>query len=396
MESLIAQTSAVIAMNIRSLPQRLWMSLAALMAVAIVVAVLLAFLAMANGFKATVEGSGSHALAVILRDGSQAELNSVITRDQVNLMEQAPGISRNNQGPIASAELYVVVDGLKRTTQTKVNLPLRGLQMAGIEMRKNIKLVEGRLFQPGTNEIIVGASALREFQGFELGNKVKLGTATWTVVGVFEAQGSVFESELWADVKTLQSQFNRGSSYQVMRVQLETPGDVSALEAYVKADPRLNLEVKTEFQYFSEQASAVGDVIFYLGWPLSIAMALGALAGALNTMYTSVTQRETEIATLRAIGFSSTSAFIGTLIESLVIALVGGVVGTCAAYVFFDGVTASTLGSSFTQIVFDFQISADVFIDGIKLALIIGLIGGFFPALRASRLPVIRAFNVAS
>lgn len=393
MGSIISQTVAVISMNIRSMPQRLWMSLATLLAVAIVVAVLLAFLAMSNGFKATVQNSGSDHLAIILREGSQAELNSVMTRDQVRIMEQSPGVFNNETGPVSSAELYVVVDGIKRTTQTEVNLPLRGLSLSGITMRNNIQLIEGRMFEPGTNEIIVGASALREFEGFDLGKQIKLGRTNWTVVGVFGANGSVFESELWADVKTLQTQFNRGSSYQIMRAQLETPGDVSALEAYVKADPRLNLEVKTEAQYFSEQASGLGDLIFYLGWPLSIAMALGALAGALNTMYTSVSQREREIATLRAIGFSSISAFVGTLAESMMLAFLGGIMGTAAAYVFFDGVTASTLGGSFTQIVFDFQISSAVFVDGIQLALIIGFVGGFFPALRASRLPVIRAFT---
>ncbi len=392
MGSLIKQINAVIRMSISSLPQRMWMSLATLFAVAIVVAVLLAFLAMGNGFKQTVANSGSENIAIAMREGSQAELNSVIVRDQVKLLEEAPGVMQDEQGPFVSAELYVVVNGIKRSTQTEANLPLRGVSPRGSEMRESFEIVEGRMYEAGKNEIIVGKSILSQFSGFDLGDEVKLGQTVWNVVGVFDVAGSVFASELWTDAKVLQSQFRRGSSYQLMRMKLDSPTAIDQLKAFIKADPRLNIDVQTEKDYYSEQASQTSDVIFYLGWPLAIAMALGAMAGALNTMYTSVAQRATEIATLRAIGFSSIASFTGTLFESMVLSIVGGVIGTLAAFLFFDGMTGATLGGSFTQIVFSFEISTDALINGISIAVFIGLIGGVFPAFRASRLPVILAF----
>jgi len=393
MTSFLLQIQAVVLMNIRSLPQRAWMSVATLLAVAVVVAVLLAFLAMGEGFRATVGNSGSESMAVALREGAQAELNSGLTREQVNILEAAPGILRDAQGPLLSPELYVIVDGYKRSTNSEVNLPFRGLSPRGVQMREGVRITEGRMFTTGKNEIVVGAGVLREFTGFELGKEVKLGKATWQVVGVFEAGGSVFESELWADVRVLQSQFNRGSSYQVVRMALQKPGAIEPIADYIKNDPQLNLDLFTEKAYFGEQAKQTSDLIFYLGWPLSIIMAFGALAGALNTMYTSVAQRATEIATLRAIGFSNAASAIGTLVEALLLALLGGVIGTVAAYIFFDGVTASTLGGSFSQVVFAFDMSADTFVRGIVMALIIGLVGGLFPAWRAARLPVVTAFS---
>lgn len=393
MESVLRQMVAVISMNVRSLHQRIWMSLATVLAVAVVVAVLLAFLAMANGFKVTVAGSGSDSLAIVMRDGAQAELNSVLMRDQVNILKNAPGIKQDDAGAMLSAELYVIVDGYKKSTNTEVNLPFRGLSNRGIAMRDNVNITAGRMFEEGKNEIVVGAGVIREFNGFDLGSEIKLGNAKWNVVGVFEAQGSVFESELWTDVRILQSQFNRESSYQLARIALQTPGDISQIKSFIENDPQLNLDISTEKAYFSEQAKGTSDFLFYLGWPLSIVMALGALSGALNTMYTSVAQRSVEIATLRAIGFSAMSAFVGTMVEALVLACIGGVIGTIAAYLFFDGITASTLSSNFSQIVFSFDISLAALQKGLILALVIGTIGGFFPAWRAAKLPVIAAFS---
>lgn len=396
MGSLIKQINAVIAMSLSSLPQRLWMSLATLLAVAIVVAVLLAFQAMGNGFKKTLESTGAEDIVIFLRDGSSAELNSVVMRDQVSLVEEAPGILETDEGKWVSGETYVVVDGKKRSSGTDANLPLRGVSARAMDIRDEFSIVEGRMFEPGKNEIIVGANIVSEFSGFELGEQVKLGTSQWKVVGIFDTGGSVFASELWTDLRILQSQFNRGGSVQIVRAKLTEGATLEAIEAYIDADVRLNLEVKTEKEYYSEQAKNMGGLINYIGWPLSIAMALGALAGALNTMYTSVAQRSVEIATLRAIGFGSLSSFVGTLFESVVLSILGGVLGTVAAFLFFDGMTTSTLGSSFTQIVFSFEIGSEALKNGVVLALIIGLFGGFFPALRAARLPVIVAFSTQS
>ena len=393
MGPLLSQVTAVIAMNIRSIPQRFWMSLATMLAVAIVVAVLLAFSAMSDGFRATLQGSGSNGIAIVLREGAQAELNSGLSREQINLMAEAPTVANDANGPIVSGELYVIVDGIKRSSQTKANLPLRGIEPTGIKLRDRLQMVEGRMFEPGKNELIVGAAILREFQGFELGREIQIANTNWQVVGIFDIPGSVFASEIWTDTRTVQSLFNRGNSYQVMRLGLQTPGDVTALRTYIESDPRLNLDVWTEYEYYQQQASATGDLIFYIGGPLAFIMALGALAGALNTMYYSVAQRAVEMATLRAIGFSGFAAFCGTLVESLVLAIAGGLLGTIAAYLFFDGISAATLGASFSQVVFSFELTSAAFITGIVWAIIIGAIGGFFPAWRAARLPVIMAFS---
>lgn len=396
MSSLLSQMWTVIVMNIRSLPQRLWMSLAAVFAVSVVVAVLLSFLAMANGFEETLKGSGSDKTAIIMRLGSRAELNSSMSRDTVSLLLDAPGIARNAEGaPIASPELNAIVDGIKKTTQTEVNIPLRGVSAEGARLRPQLQIVQGRMFESGRNELIVGAGINKEFEGFELGKRTRFGKTEWEVVGIFSTGGTAFESELWADAPTVQSQFNRGSSFQTMRVMLEEPGNVQPLVDYVDADPRLQVSVETEADFYASQGKALSNIVG-IGWGLSIVMALGALAGALNTMYTSVAARSTEIATLRTLGFSSLSAFAGTLAESIVLSIIGGLIGSIAAFLLVDGITASTLGANFTQVVFNFELSPDLFVQGTILALAIGLIGGFFPAFRAARLPVLLAFRDAT
>ncbi|UTW58268.1 ABC transporter permease [Kordiimonas sp. SCSIO 12603] len=396
MTKILSQIWVVIVMNITSIGQRIWMSLAAIFAVAVVVAVLLSFLAMTEGFSKTLEGSGSNTVAIVTRSGSQSELNSVLSRETINIVTTAPGIAKDANGdPIYSPELYVIVDGIKKTSGTEVNLPMRGISSVGFELRDQVSITSGRMFETGKNEIIVGEGVLREFAGFELGTTVRFGKTEWEVVGTFSTGGNAFESELWADAPTLQSQFQRGSSFQTIRVLLETPDDVSGMAEMVENDPRLFLDVVTEADYFAQQGEALNGIVIF-GWVISIFMSVGALAGALNTMYTSVANRAGEIATLRAIGFSNTSAFFGTLAESIVLSVIGGFVGAMASYLFMDGLSASTLGASFTQVVFKFELTTDLFINGAFLALGIGLIGGIFPAARAARLPVIVAFRGAN
>jgi putative ABC transport system permease protein len=390
MGSLWRQVIAVTTINLMSISQRRWLSLSTVIAIALVVVVLLAFLAMANGFQRTIAGSGADDIAIVLRAGSQAEINSTVSRDQVRLIEDGPGIAKGSDGkPLTSAELYLVVDGVKRTTQTKANLPLRGIGAQGATLRKGVAITQGRMFAPGSNEIVVGKSLLREFDGFDLGSTVGFGTTRWTVVGVFESGGSVFESEIWADLPVVQSLFNRNNIFQTVRVRLTSPAAVNELKAYNDGDPRLKLDVKSEAVYFAEQSSQTTDLIQKLGWPLAIAMAFGALAGALNTMYSSVAARATEIATLRAIGFGGFPAFVGTLVESLSLSAIGGLIGAAATWLIFDGISASTLGGNFTQVVFDFKLSPALIVEGVALALVVGLIGGLFPAIRAARLPIV-------
>lgn len=390
MGSLWRQVVAVTAINLMSISQRRWLSLSTVIAIALVVIVLLAFLAMANGFQKTIAGSGADDVAIVLRTGSQAEINSTVSRDQVRLIDDGPGIARGADGkPLTSAELYLVVDGIKRSTKTKANLPLRGIGEQGVALRRGVSIAEGRLFKSGSNEIVVGKALQREFEGFDVGSQVSFGTSRWTVVGVFDAGGSVFESEIWADLPVVQSLFNRNNIFQTVRARLTSPAALTELRSYSDNDPRLKLDVKSEAAYFAEQASQTSDLIQKLGWPLAIAMAFGALAGALNTMYSSVAARATEIATLRAIGFGGFPAFVGTLAESLLLAAIGGLVGAAATWLIFDGVSASTLGGNFTQVVFDFKLSPALIVEGVVLALVVGLIGGLFPAIRAARLPIV-------
>jgi putative ABC transport system permease protein len=393
MSNLLSQIWTVVTMNVLSLPRRLWTSLAAVFAVAVVVAVLLSFLAMANGFETTLRSAGSDATAIVTSSRSESEWSSDLSRDVINILATAPGIAKDDVGePIYSAELYVVVDGIKRSTQSATNLPLRGLSRAGFELRDRVDLIKGRLFEPGRNEIIVGKGILGEFDGFELGQPVRFGKSEWTVVGVFSTGGSAFESELWADATSVQDQFRRGSTFNTMRIKLAEPGDVQPLVKFAKNDPRLRVDIETESDFFAAQGRALGTIV-YFGWALSIIMALGVMAGALNTMYTSVASRSAQIATLRAIGFSGFSAFVGTLAESVVLSIVGGIVGALCAYIFMDGITTSTLGASFTQVVFSLELSPSLLRNGVYLALAIGLVGGIFPAWRAARLPVRLAFR---
>jgi putative ABC transport system permease protein len=390
MRSIFLQIVAVTTINLKSLPQRLWLSLATVIAVGLVVTVLLAFLSMANGFRRTIADSGAEDIAVVLRSGAVSEINSVVLRDQVRLIEDGPGIARGSDGkPQTSGELYLTVNGIKRSTMTKASLPLRGLGPQGPALRRGVVMIAGRMFNPGSNEIIVGRALGKEFEGFELDQTVTFNSTRWTVVGIFAADGSVFESEIWADLPVLQSLFKRAGAVQTVRARLTSPAAIESLRAYSDGDPRLKLDVMSEAAYFAQQASNTSDLIQKLGWPLAIAMAFGSLAGALNTMYSSVAARATEIATLRAIGFGGFSTFVGTLVESLVLAAIGGVIGAAATYLVFDGFTASTMGASFSQVVFNFQLSPRLIGQGLLLALVVGLLGGLFPALRAARMPIV-------
>tara|TARA_A100000171_G_scaffold49769_1_gene59546 strand:+ start:1318 stop:2493 length:1176 start_codon:yes stop_codon:yes gene_type:complete len=387
---MISQILAVTSINLRSIPQRWGMSLATILSIALVVGVLLGFLAMANGFRATVSGTGSEQIAVLLRSGAQAELNSGFGRDTVRLIETAPGVARDADGnAILSAELYVITDATKRSTGNDASLSLRGVDEMAPRLRENFQIVQGRMFAEGSNEIVVGEGVIREFSGFDLNSTIRMGPNEWRIVGIFSTGGSVFDSEIWADIGTVQNLYQRGASYQSIRVELDGETGLTELQDYVENEPRLDLDVETEKDFFAQSAGGLSNLIMYLGWPLAIIMAVGALAGAWNAMYASVDSRIREIATLRTLGFSGFAAFVGTLVESLMLAFIGGLVGALITYFVFDGVSASTLGGSFTQVVFSFAVTPAAVVNGVVLALLVGLLGGFFPALRASRVPLL-------
>ncbi|WP_291843260.1 ABC transporter permease [Maricaulis sp.] len=385
------QTSAITLMNLRSLPQRAGMSLATVLSIALVVGVLLGFLAMANGFQKTIDGTGSEDVAVILRGGSQFELNSVLSADQFRIIETAPGIAADADGqPLVSAELYVVVDGIKKDLGTEANLPMRGVGLQAPSLRGQFELTAGRMFEPGSNEIIVGEAVLDAFEGFALNQTIRLGTNDWQVVGLFSTGGTVFESELWADIGVVQNLYQRGSSLQSIRARLTSPDAITELEAFADNDPRINeLDIFNEQEFYASQSGTLTTVINAVGWPLAIIMAIGAFAGAWNAMYSSVDARMREIATLRAIGFSGGAAAMGTLIESLVLAAVGGLLGAVGTYLLFNGASASTLGSGFTQVVFAFAVTGDSILAGMIMAVMIGFLGGIVPAIRSAYVPLL-------
>lgn len=390
----LQQTVAVTWLNLRNLPQRIGSSVVAVIGVAAVVLVFAAVLSMAKGFERTMISAGSEDTAIIMRDGATSELTSGLSNDQVLIIADAPGVLKDGDDSVMSAELYVVVDVKKRTSNTDANVPFRGIQAGAFDVRKDVTLVDGRMFVEGRNEIIVGRSAQQEFVGLETGSTIRFGQSDWDIVGTFEAGGSVSESELWTDVRVLQGAYRRGNSFQSVRVKLQSKDSLETLRKALEDDPRINPDVMTEKEYYSGQAEGLSRFIKIVGYPLTILMAIGAIFGALNSMYSSVSVRGKEIATLRALGFGPISVLLSTIVESTLLALIGGVLGGATAYLVFNGFQVSTLnGPSFSQVVFDFAVTPDLLIDGLYAALIIGAFGGLFPAIRAARLPVAQALR---
>jgi putative ABC transport system permease protein len=390
----LQQVIAVTWLNILNIPQRIAASLVAVIGVAAVVLVFAAVLSMAKGFERTMISAGSEDTAIIIRSGSTAELNSGLSNEQVLIVANAPGVLKDGDQPVTSAELYVVVDIRKKSTDVDANVPFRGVQSNAMDVRQNIQIAEGRMFEPGRNEIVVGRAAQQEFAGLELGSSIKFGQSVWTIVGVFTADGSVSESELWTDVRVLQGAYRRGNSFQSVRAKLESKDSLQMLKDALDKDPRIDVDVMNEQEYYATQAQPLSQFIRLIGYPLTVLMAIGAVFGALNSMYSSVSVRGKEIATLRALGFGPFAVLVSTIIESTILALAGGALGGAIAYLVFNGFRVSTLnGASFSQVVFDFAVTPDLLVQGLIAATIIGLIGGFFPAIRAARLPVAQALR---
>ena len=390
----IKQIIAVTLLNLRNLPRRFASSAVAVVGVGAVVLVFAAVLSMAAGLERTMLSAGSDDTAVIMRSGATSELNSGLSNEQTLIIGNAPGVLKDGDNAIMSAELYVITDVKKLSNQTDANVPFRGVQAGAFEVRDNIRISDGRMFEPGKNEIVVGRAAQREFMGLGVGDTIRFGQTEWAIVGTFEAGGSVSESELWTDVRVLQSAYRRGNSFQSVRVRLESPDSIETLRQALDEDPRIDSDVMSEREYYSSQSQGLVQFIKLIGYPLTILMAIGAVFGALNSMYSSVSVRGKEIATLRALGFGPTAVLLSTIVESVLLALVGGLLGGLLAYLAFNGFTASTLnGQSFSQVVFDFAVTPELLVQGMKAALIIGIVGGFFPAIRAARLPVAQALR---
>jgi putative ABC transport system permease protein len=381
-------------MGVASLPQRWGASAVIVVGIAGVVAVLVALLAMAEGFEATLSTTGSDASAIVLRGGSQSETSSIITRDQIPLIGNLAGIARGKDGrPLVSPELSQVVNMVTKADGTDANAQLRGVGPNAWELRPQVKVIEGRRFSPGMRELVVGQGAKKQYVGLEVGNRIELANNLWTVVGTF-ASGDSHDSELWADSETVANTY-RLTAFQSVTAKLAGSDGLKQLKAAMAADPRLKLDVDTTQHYYSRQSENLTQFLRILGIVIGTIMAIGAVFGALNTMYAAVAGRAREIATMRAIGFRGLPVVVAVMLETMLLALIGGLVGGAVAWLIFNGYTAATLGSNFSQVMFQFKVSPELLWNGLKWALGIGLVGGLFPALRAARLPVTEALRAA-
>jgi putative ABC transport system permease protein len=390
----LSQIASITKFGLLSIPQRRGSVLAALLGIAGVVGVLVGVLSMAAGFKRTMAASSSADAAIVLRSGADNEMSSGLERADTRLIADAPGLARSTNGPLASAELFVIINLPKRSTGTDANVPLRGVEQAAFHVRDKFKFIEGRPFEPGKNEIVVGIGAAQEFAGLEVGKKLKIGRHEWDVVGLFSAGGGASESEIWTDATVLQGDYHRGNSFQSVYVKLASPGAFLQFSGSITNDPRLSVKALRQDDYFAEQSTLLTKLINTLGVLIAALMAIGAIFGALNTMYNSVSARTREIATLRALGFGSGAVIVSIMLESLAVALAGGMLGAAVAYFAFNGFHTSTVNwQSFSQVTFAFQVTPQLLIRGIVWAAFIGLIGGLFPAIRAARLPIAAALR---
>ena len=389
-----SQIFALIQFNLRTIWQRKGSSAAALFGIAGVVAVLVGVLSIAQGFRAVMNASGKPDTALVLRSGADTEMMSGLSRDTTRIIADTEGIARSTEGALSSAELFVIINLPKRSTGTDANVPLRGVEPMAFSVRSDVDIIQGRPFEWGRNEVIVGSGAVREFEGLELGGRIPVGKEEWIVVGIFEANGGISESEIWTDASVLQPAFRRGNSFQAVYAKLETPEVFQGFKDRLTTDPRLNVKVVRQDDYYAEQSTAITGLITGLGTLIAGLMGIGAVFGALNTMYSAVSSRTREIATLRALGFGSGSVVISVMVEALVLAIVGGAIGAGLAYVAFDGFRAATMNwQSFSQVAFAFDVTPALLVQGIFYAAMIGLAGGLFPAIRAARMPVATALR---
>jgi putative ABC transport system permease protein len=391
----LKQLIAIISMSLQSLPQRLGASSVIVIGIAGVVAVLVSVLAMGAGFRHTLADSGRDDRVVILRGGSDAELSSSLTRPDIAIISNAPGLAKDADGKaLLSNEVVTVVNVPKMDTGTDANVTMRGVGLKLTEVRPELKIVAGRLFRPAVRELIAGVGAAKQFRGLTVGSVLRLRNADWTVTGLFSTNGDVHESELMADVDTVGSSIER-RGYSSALGLLSSAAAFTAFKDSLTSDPQIKVDVQREREYFAKQSEGLTKTINIVGTTVAVIMAIGAMFGALNTMYSAVAARGLEIATLRAIGFGAFPVLMGVMVESLLLSLLGGVLGASLAWLFFNGHTVSTLGAAFAQVVFQLTVTRPLIITGIVWACVIGLLGGFFPALRAARLPVAEALRAA-
>jgi putative ABC transport system permease protein len=390
----LAQVASVTKFGLLGIPQRRGSVSAAVIGIAGVVGVLIGVLSMAVGFRKAMTASASADAAIVLRTGADSEMVSGFGRDETRVIADAPGLARNPQGPLASAELFVIIALPKRSTGTDANVPLRGVEAPAFHVRDKLKIEQGRAFAWGRNEVIVGVGAAQEFAGLQVGNKLRVSHQEWAIVGTFSAGGGTAESEIWTDATVLQEAYHRGTSFQAVHAKLTSPTAFGQFKDSLTSDPRLSVKVLRQAEYYAEQSTLLTTLITTLGYLIAALMAVGAIFGALNTMYSSVSARTREIATLRALGFGSAAVVASVMLESLALALLGGALGAGLAWLLCDGFHAATINwQSFSQVTFAFNVTPVLLARGIALATLIGLLGGLLPALRAARLPVAAALR---
>jgi putative ABC transport system permease protein len=392
--SFFKQIIAVSWLNIRTISQRMSSSAVAIVGIAGVVIVLVSVLSMAQGFYAAMSGAGSPDRALVFRTGADDEMTSGVQGPEADIIKQAPGLRHEGNQTLAAAELFVLIDLPKISTGTPANVPMRGVEPTSFPVRAEAKLVEGRMIRFGTNEVLAGRAATRQYAGLSLGSEIKAGQTTWVVVGIFESRGSVAETELWCDVHYLQGAYRRGNSYSSVHARLESPQTFTQFKDWLTSNPQLNVSVKPEVEYYMSQSQTITRLIRSVGFGIAILMGIGAVFGAILTMYTAVSTRTREIATLRALGFNTASVLVSVLAESFGLAAIGGVIGGALAFLAFNGFQTSTMNwQTFSQVAFAFAVTPQLLLQGLVYALVMGLVGGLLPAIRAARLPIASALR---
>ena len=392
---MLSQIIAVTGVNIRSIPARLGSSTVAVIGIAGVVLVFVAVLSIAEGVNATMKASGDPNVALILRAGSDTEMTSGLGGDSVRVIQDAPGVARDDSGkPLTSPELFVVVDHPLKRSGTPGNVPLRGVTPEAFKVHSRLKIVEGRNLEFGKNEIIAGRAASHQFDGLTVGTTLKWGESTWTLVGIFDDGGSVSESELWCDVKVLQPAYRRGNSYQSVYARLAAPDAFQQLKDSLTSNPQITVSAMRAPEYYGSQTETLQMIIRTIGGIIGVLMGVGAVFGAVITMYTAVASRTREIATLRALGFGSVPVVFSVLSEATLLSIIGGIIGGAIAWLAFDGYETATMNfQSFSQIAFAFAVTPKLLGQALFYSVVMGLLGGLFPAWRAARLPVVTALR---
>ncbi|MFT6248734.1 MAG: putative ABC transport system permease protein [Cognaticolwellia sp.] len=394
----IKQTIALTIINFKSFPQRFTASLVSIVSTGCVAAVMLSVLAMTEGMMKTLQGTGLDNTLLVMRAGAVSELQSVMFPAEMNILANNDKISRDEQGQAhVSAEMFVNAEvsfNDLQGIQVSKSLALRGINASTMLFRPNFTLVSGKLFTTGIRQLLIGQAIASRMPALSVGKTITLGGAQWQISGIFSDKNSVFESELWADIGIVQSDYQRGNTIQSVRLALNNINDLALLKKEWQDDPRLNIRVLTEKKFFADQAKSLTRLIRWLGFPVAFVMALGAMVAALNTMYAAIASRSKEIAIHKAIGFSPFAISMSILCEAVLIALVGGVLGILPLYLVFDGWTAATQNaSSLSQMMFNFDITLSLIAQAMALALLIGLLGGLLPAFKAMRLPVTEALR---